>query len=70
MNQHNHDYAKIYLEVYCTLLAESEAAGFIKSNPCSQDRDRAKAIAKLAGVHTDAIIEYLVTNLSRELESV
>ncbi|MGB5714057.1 MAG: hypothetical protein WBM44_24495 [Waterburya sp.] len=70
MNQHNHDYAKIYLEVYCTLLAESEAAGFIQSNPCSQDRDRARAIAKLAGVYADAIVEYLVTNLSRELESV
>ncbi len=69
MNQHHYDYSKIYLQVYCTLLAKSGTSGFIQSIPSTQDRDRANAIAKLAGVHTDAIVEYLMTNFSREPQS-
>jgi hypothetical protein len=70
MNQHSYDYSKIYLEVYCTLLAKSETSGFIQSGSLAHDRDRADTIAKLAGVHTDAIVKYLMTNFYREPQSV
>ncbi len=70
MNQHNYDYSEIYLRVYCTLLAKSGTSGFIQSIPSTQDRDRAKAIAKLAGIHTDVIIEYLMSNRSLESHSI
>ena len=69
MNQHQDEYSQIYVQVYCTLLAKSETSGFIKPNPSTQDRERAVSIAKLAGVHTDQIVEYLMTNFSRELQS-
>ena len=66
MNQHQDDYSKIFVQVYCTLLSKSGASGFVQSIPSTQDRDRADAIAKLAGVHTDAIVEYLMKNFPRE----
>ena len=69
MNQHKYDYSKIYVQVYCTLLTKSVTSGFIQSIPSTQDKERAVAIAKLAGVHTDAIVEYLMTNFSRDLQS-
>ena len=66
MNYHYDDYSKIYIEVYCTLLAKSGTSGFIQSVPSTQDRDKANAIAKLAGIHTDAIIKYLTMDRSPE----
>lgn len=70
MNKHDYDYSEIYLKVYCTLLAKSETSGFINSIPSTQDRDKASAIAKLAGIHTDVIIEYLMSNRMSESYSV
>ena len=69
MNQHQNDYSQIYVQVYCTLLAKSDTSGAMRSTPSNQDRERAASIAKLAGVHTDAIVEYLMANFSRELQS-
>ena len=66
MNQHHYNYSQIYIQIYCTLLAKSETSGFIQSAPSTQDRDKANAIAKLAGIHTDAIIEYLMTASTQE----
>ncbi|MBE9170250.1 hypothetical protein IQ238_22940 [Pleurocapsales cyanobacterium LEGE 06147] len=64
-----YDYSKIYVQVYCALLVRSETSGFLPSIPSTQDRAKADAIAKVAGIHTDAIVEYLMTNLSRETRS-
>ncbi|MGV2829385.1 hypothetical protein [Myxosarcina sp. GI1(2024)] len=65
----NYDYAKIYVRVYCTLLSQSETSGFLPSIPSTQDKAKADAIAKQAGVHTEAIIEYLRANVSRKAQS-
>ncbi len=64
-----YNYSKIYVQVYCTLLANLETSGFLPSSFSTQDRAKADAIAKLAGIHTDAIVEYLATNFSREPQS-
>lgn len=66
---YDYDYGKIYLDVYCTLLAKLETSGFLPSVPSTQDRAKAEAIAKLAGIHADAIVEYLMTNSARESQS-
>ncbi|MBE9045179.1 hypothetical protein IQ255_12335 [Pleurocapsales cyanobacterium LEGE 10410] len=70
MNYHPYDYSQIYLQVYCTLLSKSEAAGFARSVSSPEERERAEAIAKLAGLHTDAVVAYLMTNLSRQPQSI
>lgn len=70
MARHYQNYSEIYLQVYCTLLAKSEASGFAQSIPSTQDKDRADAIAKLAGVHTDTIIKHLMTNFAQETQSI
>ena len=69
MDKHQDEYSQIYVQVYCTLLAKSNTSSVVQSTPSNQDRERAAAIAKLAGVHTDAIVEYLMTNFSPELQS-
>ncbi|MBE9166211.1 hypothetical protein IQ238_01250 [Pleurocapsales cyanobacterium LEGE 06147] len=63
------DYPKIYVQVYCALLVRSETSGFLPSISSTQDRTKADAIAKVAGIHTDAIVEYLMTNIFRETQS-
>lgn len=66
---YDYDYPAIYLQVYCTLLAKSETSGFLPSVASTQDRAKAEAIAKLAGIHADAIVEYLIANLAKEPQS-
>lgn len=69
MEKDPYNYTKIYVQVYCTLLANLETSGFLPSSLSTQDRAKADTIAKLAGIHTDAIVEYLMTNFSREPQS-
>ena len=64
------DYDNIYLQVYCTLLAKSETSGFLSSVSNDRDRAKAEAIAQLAGIHANAIVEYLKNNFAEEPQSL
>ena len=60
MKKDPYNYTKIYVQVYCNLLENLETSQFLPSSLSSQDRAKADTIAKLAGIHTDAIVEYLM----------
>ena len=60
MEKDPYNYTKIYVQVYCNLLENLETSQFLPSSLSSQDRAKADTIAKLAGIHTDAIVEYLM----------